>query len=285
MRVEVDRKSGFCFGVVKAISKAESGMDDGGPLYCLGEIVHNEAEVGRLTARGLTTISREQFFTLKNCRVLIRAHGEPPETYEYASANNIELLDATCPIVYRIQKKVADAWKKQRPAEGQVVIFGKRNHAEVLGLNGQTGHQAIVVEHAGDLAAIDPTKPVVLFSQTTKSPVAFREVAEAIRQLLNNPNQLEVVDTVCRQVSNRGPHLENFARRFDVVVFVAGRKSSNGTVLFQICQNANPRSYFISEVGELQAEWFTGAETAGVCGATSTPLWQMEEVAAKLRLM
>ncbi|NCC46130.1 MAG: 4-hydroxy-3-methylbut-2-enyl diphosphate reductase, partial [Bacteroidia bacterium] len=147
MKVEVDRKSGFCFGVVKAISKAERGVEDGRPLYCLGEIVHNEAEVGRLTSRGLTTISREQFFTLKNCRVLIRAHGEPPETYEYAAANNIELLDATCPIVHRIQKKVADAWERQRPLDGQVVIFGKKNHAEVLGLNGQTGHQAIVVEN------------------------------------------------------------------------------------------------------------------------------------------
>ncbi len=282
MRVEVDRKSGFCFGVVKAISKAETRLAEGEPLYCLGEIVHNEAEVGRLTSAGLETISREQFFSLTNCRVLIRAHGEPPETYQYARDNNIELIDATCPIVHRIQQKVASAWEAQRPVGGQVVIFGKRNHAEVSGLNGQTGHQAIVVEHPADIEAIDPTKPVVLFSQTTKSPEAFLAVATAIRNRALDPLSVEVVDTVCRQVSNRSPHLDAFARRFDAVVFVAGRKSSNGAVLFDLCLKANPKTFFISEVGELQTGWFKGVESVGVCGATSTPMWQMDEVAAVL---
>ncbi len=282
MRVEVDRKSGFCFGVVKAISKAESRLGEGEPLLCLGEIVHNEAEVSRLSSAGLKTIGREEFFTLKNCRVLIRAHGEPPETYAYARENNIELIDATCPIVHRIQQKVANAWDAQQPTGGQVVIFGKRNHAEVMGLNGQTGHKAIVVEHLADIEAIDPAKPVVLFSQTTKSPEAFKAIAAAIRNRAVNPSQVEVVDTVCRQVSNRGPHLEAFVRRFDAVVFVAGRKSSNGAVLFELCSRANPNTYFISKVSELQSDWFKGAESVGVCGSTSTPMWQMDEVAAFL---
>jgi len=279
MKVVIDTKSGFCFGVVNAIKKAEDELASKGMLYCLGDIVHNNEEVQRLAGKGMKTISREEFFTMKNCRVLIRAHGEPPETYAYARENNIELIDATCPVVLSIQKKIKKSFEQQSEKNGQMVIYGKPGHAEVEGLNGQTGHRALVVQSTDDLEKIDFTRPISLYSQTTKPLEGFREIAEAIRSRAGENVPVEIRDTICRQVSNRAPHLSQFASSYDVVLFVAGKKSSNGAVLFDVCRKANPKSYAISNTSEINQDWFKGAETICICGATSTPQWLMEEVA------
>jgi 4-hydroxy-3-methylbut-2-en-1-yl diphosphate reductase len=282
MRVEIDNKSGFCFGVVNAVKKAEDALSAEETLYSLGDIVHNGAEVHRLAGKGMKTISREEFYQMKNCRVLIRAHGEPPETYAYAKENNIEIIDATCPIVLAIQKKVRNTFKEQSLNNGQLVIFGKPGHAEVVGLNGQTGNTAIIISHKDDLDKIDFNLPVTLYSQTTKPLPEFREIADLILERAGGRIPVEIKDTVCRQVSGRAPHLEKFAARNDVVIFVSGKKSSNGAVLFDVCKKANRRSHMVSDSTEIQKEWFLGAESAGICGATSTPQWLMEEVACHI---
>ena len=285
MIVEIDKKSGFCFGVVNAIGKAEEGLTFQETLYCLGDIVHNTAEVERLSSKGMITITHEQYFTMKNCRVLIRAHGEPPETYAYARENNIELIDGTCPIVTNLQKKIKTSFEKLRENNGQLVIFGKPGHAEVAGLNGQTGNRAIIIQSKEELGKIDFSRPVSLYSQTTKPLDEFREIASLIRERAASDVSVEIRDTVCRQVSNRAPHLTQFAVSYEVVVFVAGRKSSNGAVLFAVCKAANPRTHFVSAPEELDKSWFDGASTVGICGATSTPPWQMELVAAHISAM
>ncbi len=285
MKIEIDNKSGFCFGVVNAIKKAEDALSAEETLYCLGDIVHNGAEVGRLAGKGMKTISREEFYRMKNCRVLIRAHGEPPETYTYAKENNIELIDATCPIVLNIQKKVRNTFKEQSANNGQLVIFGKPGHAEVVGLNGQTGNNAVIISNKEDIDKIDFNRPVTLYSQTTKPLAGFREIADLIRERADGRIPVEIKDTVCRQVSNRAPHLEKFAARHDVIIFVSGKKSSNGVVLFTVCQKVNPRSHMVEDTTEIQKEWFSGAESAGICGATSTPQWLMEEVACHIESM
>lgn len=279
MIVEVDQKSGFCFGVRNAIGKAEETLNNGGVLYSLGHIVHNEPEVKRLQEMGLKTITRDDFFKLKDCQVLIRAHGEPPSTYEYASRNNITLIDATCPVVLKLQQRVKMADEAMREENGQIVIFGHQGHAEVSGLAGQTDNRAIVIDNPDDYQTIDLSRPLVVFSQTTKAVADFRKLAENIRNHTKT-NRLEVHDTICRQVSNRVPHLEQFAARFDAIVFVGGLQSSNAQVLFEVCKKQNERSYFVSSPDDLHADWFSGAETVGVCGATSTPQWLMEKVAA-----
>lgn len=279
MIIEIDKKSGFCFGVVKAITKAENELNESETLYCLGDIVHNGEEVGRLANKGMVTISREEFFTLSNCRVLIRAHGEPPETYRYATENNIELVDATCPIVVQLQKKIRTSFDQQQLQNGQVVIFGKPGHAEVIGLNGQTGNQAIIISSLDEVDKIDFTRPISLYSQTTKPLSEFRMLAELIKLRAGDRVPVEIRDTVCRQVSNRGPHLREFANRFDLVIFVAGRKSSNGQALFGNVIDSNPNSHFVAHPGELDQSWFQGVNTVGICGATSTPMWLMEQVA------
>lgn len=279
MKITIDKKSGFCFGVVNAIKKAEDELVAEGTLYCLGDIVHNGAEVQRLNNRGMKTISRDEFYTMKNCKVLIRAHGEPPETYNYARANNIELIDATCPIVLNIQKRIRSSCDKLSEVDGQLVIFGKPGHAEVEGLNGQTGHKAIVIQSKEDIDKIDFSRPVVLYSQTTKSLAEFKEIAYIIRQRTVENIPVEIKDTVCRQVSNRAPHLEKFAADHEVIVFVSGKKSSNGAVLYAACKKINPRSFLVADASEIQQEWFAGVESVGVCGATSTPQWLMDEVA------
>jgi 4-hydroxy-3-methylbut-2-en-1-yl diphosphate reductase len=280
MKITIDKKSGFCFGVLNAIKKAEDELASEGTLYCLGDIVHNGAEVKRLNNRGMKTISREEFYTMKNCRVLIRAHGEPPETYNYARANNIELIDATCPIVLNIQKKIRSSCEKLSEVNGQLVIFGKPGHAEVEGLNGQTGHKAIVIQSKEEVDKIDFSRPVVLYSQTTKPLDEFREIADIISFRTRGNVPVDIKDTVCRQVSNRAPHLEKFAADHEVIVFVSGKKSSNGAVLFAACKKINARSYIVADTSEIEPEWFAGVESVGVCGATSTPQWLMEEVAA-----
>ncbi len=279
MRVEIDRNSGFCFGVINAIKAAEAELEKSERLYCLGDIVHNGKEVNRLEDLGLNSISKKEYFSLKNCKVLIRAHGEPPETYEYARKNNIELIDATCPVVLTLQKKVKRSYINQKRENGQVVIFGKKGHAEIVGLNGQTEYNAVIVETAGDIGKIDMSRPVTLYAQTTRPIDQFNEIAGGIADKIDTNVSLEIKDTICRQVSNRVPNLRIFVSEYDLILFVAGKKSSNGQYLFSVSKEENPNSFFISEVSEIDKAWFKGVKSVGVCGATSTPNWLMEEIA------
>ncbi len=279
MRVTIDDNSGFCFGVVYAIQMAEDELDQNHELYCLGDIVHNDIEVKRLAAKGLKVINHEQLRNLHDCKVLIRAHGEPPSTYITALENNIELLDASCPVVLKLQNRVKLAYD-QNDDDTQVVIFGIPGHAEVNGLQGQTNQNTIIITTEEDLDKIDYSKPIVLFSQTTKSTDKFYHIKSLIEERANALGNKKVVakDTICRQVANREPLLRKFSGKHDVIIFVGGKKSSNGKVLYQTCKSVNPNSYFISDVEELQKEWFDSANSVGICGATSTPFWLMEKV-------
>jgi 4-hydroxy-3-methylbut-2-en-1-yl diphosphate reductase len=279
MIVEIDKKSGFCFGVINAIRAAENELNDSEYLYCLGDIVHNGKEVERLEKKGLKTISKEEYFTLKNCKVLIRAHGEPPETYDYAKENNIELIDATCPVVLTLQEKVKRSYESKSAQQGQLVIYGKKGHAEIEGLNGQTDYNAIVIESKDEIEKIDTSRPVSFYSQTTKRIEDFNEIAGLIHSKMQPGVPVEIKDTICRQVSNRVPNLKIFSKNYDLILFVAGRKSSNGQYLFSICKEENPNSFIISRTDEIQKEWFSGVNSVGICGATSTPNWLMEDVA------
>jgi 4-hydroxy-3-methylbut-2-enyl diphosphate reductase len=279
MIVEIDRGSGFCFGVINAIKAAEKELQHEERLYCLGDIVHNGKEVDRLEKMGLKSISKEEYFTLSNCKVLIRAHGEPPETYEYAEKNNIELIDATCPVVLTLQEKVKDSYLHTKAQQGQLVIYGKKGHAEIIGLDGQTNGNAIVVESIADVDKIDMTRPISLYSQTTKRIEDFHDIAEAVKSKVQPGVPIQIKDTICRQVSNRVPNLKKFAVKFDLILFVAGEKSSNGNYLFAICKEENPKSYKITGTEQIEKSWFEGVESVGICGATSTPNWLMEEVA------
>lgn len=279
MIVEIDKKSGFCFGVINAIRAAENELSNSEYLYCLGDIVHNGMEVERLEKLGLKSISKEEYFTLKDCKVLIRAHGEPPETYDYAKQNNIELIDATCPVVLTLQEKVKKSYDSTIDVQGQIVIYGKKGHAEIEGLNGQTNQSAIIIESIAEIDKIDTTKPVSLYSQTTKRIEDFYQVAGLLKSKMQPGVQVEIKDTICRQVSNRVPNLKVFAKNYDLILFVAGRKSSNGQYLFTICKEENPNSFIISRTDEINSEWLSGVNSVGICGATSTPNWLMEEVA------
>lgn len=279
MRVEIDKRSGFCFGVIKTIKSAESELKSADKLYCLGDIVHNGMEVERLEKMGLHSITRDEYMQLKDCKVLIRAHGEPPETYEHAKKNNIELIDATCPVVLTLQEKVKGSYEKNKIMNGQVVIYGKKGHAEIVGLDGQINNKAIVLESIEDTSRIDFSRPVSLYSQTTKRVEDFYAIADKVKSSMKPGVPLEIKDSICRQVSNRVPHLKNFAKEFDVILFVAGHKSSNGRYLYTICKEENPRTHHISRIEEIDRSWLEGAESVGICGATSTPNWLMEEVA------
>ena len=279
MIVEIDRKSGFCFGVINAIRAAENELNVAESLYCLGDIVHNGMEVERLEKMGLKSISKEEYFTLKDCKVLIRAHGEPPETYDYANKNNIELIDATCPVVLTLQEKVKKSYDSTIDLQGQIVIYGKKGHAEIEGLNGQTNQSAIIIESIAEIDKIDTTKPVSLYSQTTKRIEDFYQVAGLLKSKMQPGVQVEIKDTICRQVSNRVPNLKIFSKNYDLILFVAGKKSSNGQYLFSICKEENPNSYIVSRTDEIKREWFSGINSVGISGATSTPIWLMEEVA------
>lgn len=276
-KVEIDKKSGYCFGVTRAIKKAEEELKKGTPLYCLGYIVHNTLEVERLTKLGLITIDMEQFKQLKNARVLLRAHGEPPSTYEIAKQNNIELIDASCPVVLTLQNRIKKK-DKETDHSTQTVIYGKKGHAEVVGLVGQTNDRAIVIEDIDELDKLDYTKDIHLFSQTTKPLDGFREISTEIESRMQKSAQFKSYDTICRQVSNRVPNLQEFAKKHDIVFFVAGKKSSNGKVLFEVCKKSNPNSYFISNPKEVDISLVKENISIGICGATSTPKWQMEEV-------
>ena len=284
MRVDIDDKSGFCFGVVRAIAEAERALADGGRVCSLGDIVHNRMEVQRLERLGLRTVSHADIRSIgSDCRLLVRAHGEPPSTYALARECGVEIIDATCPVVARLQERVKYAHGRMRSRGGQVVILGKRGHAEVVGLTGQVATPSVVVESVADLEAVDFSRPVYLLSQTTQSPELFAQVLDHLRRRLPGEGMLEFDRTICPRVSRREEHLRGFALRHDAIVFVCGRKSSNGKVLYGVCREANPRSYNIEEAGELQSEWVKGAESVGVCGATSTPEWLMREVADAIK--
>lgn len=282
--IEIDRQSGFCFGVINAIKHAERELDKGEELYSLGDIVHNNEEVERLQNRGMQTIDYTQLQSLNGKRVLFRAHGEPPKVYEMARERGIELVDATCPVVVRLQKQIHKKYQEIRPIGGQIVIYGKKGHAEVNGLVGQTDGEAIVIQHKEDVDQIDFTRPIALFSQTTQSLSGYHELIELLRSKISNETELFVQDTICRQVSNRIPHIEQFASQHELVLFVAGSKSSNGKVLYEHCRKGNERSVFISSADEITPQMLEPTpKTIGICGATSTPMWQMEEVARRLR--
>ncbi|GCB34967.1 4-hydroxy-3-methylbut-2-enyl diphosphate reductase [Bacteroides faecalis] len=278
IKVEIDEGSGFCFGVVTAINKAEEELTKGETLYCLGDIVHNSKEVERLKEMGLITINHDEFKQLRNAKVLLRAHGEPPETYMIARENNIEIIDATCPVVLRLQKRIKQGFLEDNQKEKQIVIYGKNGHAEVLGLVGQTDGQAIVIEKAEEVKKLDFSKSIRLFSQTTKSLDEFQEIVEYIKQHISSEATFEYYDTICRQVANRMPKLREFAASHDLIFFVSGKKSSNGKMLFEECLKVNPNSHLIDSQEEIDASLLKDVTSIGVCGATSTPKWLMEKI-------
>ncbi len=281
--VEIDSGSGFCHGVVTAIKKAEEELQKGGTLYCLGDIVHNNREVERLKEMGLITINHEQFNHLHDAKVLLRAHGEPPETYETALRNNIQIIDATCPVVLSIQRRIKKEYDKEDMHDKQIVIYGKNGHAEVLGLVGQTQGEAIVIEHLEEAKQLDFSKSIRLYSQTTKSLDEFRKIVEYIQEHISPDATFEYYDTICRQVANRIPNIRRFAASHELIFFVGGMKSSNGKILFHECQQVNPNSHFIDQASAIDDKLLEGVSSIGICGATSTPKWLMEEVSAAIK--
>lgn len=283
IKIEIDEQSGFCFGVVNAIKASEEELKKNNTLYCLGDIVHNGSEVDRLRKLGLITIDHHQFAQLNDTNVLLRAHGEPPSTYEIAKKNNINIIDATCPVVLRLQTKIKKL-HNDTDYNTQIVIFGKKGHAEVNGLVGQTNEKAIVIENLNDLDKLDFNKNIQLFSQTTKSLDEFNEIVETIKKNLSSNCSFKYNDTICRQVANRIPNIRTFAQRHDLVLFVSGKKSSNGKILFEECIKVNPNSHLIAEPDEINPDWLNeNINSIGICGATSTPKWLMEKVAEKLK--
>lgn len=274
VQIEIDDGSGFCFGVTTAIRKAEEELAAGKTLYCLGDIVHNGMECERLRSMGLITINHDELKALHNVKVLLRAHGEPPETYEIARRNNIEIIDATCPVVLQLQRRIKREYDSNPDA--QIVIFGKPGHAEVLGLVGQTNSKAIVIAGIDDAKALDFNRDIYLYSQTTKSLDEFHRIIDYIQEHISPEATFRSFDTICRQVANRMPNISSFAKRHDLILFVCGRKSSNGKVLFNECRSVNPNSHLIEGPDEIKREWIEGIDTIGICGATSTPKWLME---------
>lgn len=286
MKITIDDNSGFCFGVVYAIQMAEDELDMSDELYCLGDIVHNDIEVKRLIAKGLQIINHDDLKNLKNCKVLIRAHGEPPSTYQLALENNIELIDASCPVVLKLQNRVKTAFDESISKNAQIIIYGQPGHAEVNGLVGQTNQTATIIRTEEDLDKIDFSRPIIFFSQTTKSSQGYYKMKSMLEERMKIAGKepvIEANDTICRQVSNREPQLKNFAAQHDVILFVSGKKSSNGKVLYQVCKSINDHSYFLSDESDIKQEWFQNAQSVGICGATSTPMWLMEKIATSLQ--
>lgn len=277
--IEIDNGSGFCFGVVTAIQKAEEEINKSGHLYCLGDIVHNSNEVERLQKIGLETITHEQLNQLHDVKVLLRAHGEPPHTYEVARQNNISLIDATCPVVLQLQKRIRNTYH-ETPGDNnpQIVIYGKKGHAEVNGLVGQTQGNALVIESVDEVDKIDFSRNIYLYSQTTKSLEGFKKIVDEIQHRVAGKVQFSSFDTICRRVANRIPQIKQFAQNHDVILFVCGSKSSNGRILYEECRRVNPLSYLISNETEINLSWLDGKEHIGICGATSTPMWLMNQV-------
>ena len=289
MDITIDKNSGFCFGVVRAIQAAENELKNSNFLYCLGDIVHNNEEVIRLKNRGMTVIAKEEMQRLKDQKMLIRAHGEPPNTYQLAKQNNIAVIDATCHVVLKLQNSVCQGYLEIESKNGQVVIFGKKGHAEVVGLCGQTNDTALVVSSLDEIDSIDFHRPVRLYAQTTQSLSTFKDLVKLINQKymelgIEHPDFVWY-DTICREVSNRENSLKQFASDHDIIIFVSGEKSSNGMVLYKICQSANEHSYRVSGLDELKKEWFDGCKNVGVCGATSTPMWLMNAIAEKIKFI
>ena len=276
VNVEIDSGSGFCFGVTTAIQKAEEELAKGNKLYCLGDIVHNGQECERLKKMGLITINHEEFAQLHNVKVLLRAHGEPPATYELARKNQIEIIDATCPVVLRLQKRIKQEYDNS-PDNKQIVIYGKNGHAEVLGLVGQTNGKAIVIEGLSEVDRLDFSKDIRLYSQTTKSVDEFRQIVAYIQEHISPEASFEYHDTICRQVANRMPNIRGFASNHDLIFFVCGRKSSNGKILYHECKKVNPNTHLIDQPDEIDRSLLEGVQSIGICGATSTPKWLMEE--------
>lgn len=283
MKVEIDSNSGFCFGVVRAISLAEEALQrDGSQIYSLGDIVHNRKEVQRLEEMGLRRATHEDMEQMAGCRLFVRAHGEPPTTFQRAKELGIDVVDATCPVVAALQQRVIKACDRMKPLGGQVAILGKRGHAEVVGLTGQIAEPIVVIEGVEDLALLDYERHIYLLSQTTQSVALFHQIVEEIRKRLPQEEMLVAEDTICRRVANREKLLKEFAARHDVIIFVCGKKSSNGKVLYEVCREVNEQAYNIEEAAELKREWFLDCRSVGICGATSTPLWLMEEVARRI---
>ncbi len=282
MVIEIDKGSGFCFGVTRAIRKAEEELGSGNRLYCLGDIVHNGKECDRLERLGLKSIGHEEFNGLQDSKVLLRAHGEPPTTYSIAEKNNIRIIDATCPVVLHLQERIKQEYLADTNHEKQIVIFGKNGHAEVLGLVGQTEGNAIVIESPDEVSKLDFTRDICLYSQTTKSLSGFNKIVSYIKEHISPTATFTYFDTICRQVANRMSGIQEFASRHDLILFVCGKKSSNGRVLFTQCRNVNARSYMIESAGEIERDWLTDCNSIGICGATSTPKWLMEE--CKIRI-
>ncbi|MCX6325634.1 MAG: 4-hydroxy-3-methylbut-2-enyl diphosphate reductase [Bacteroidia bacterium] len=282
--VEIDKQSGFCFGVQNAVEIAEKALLRGEKVFSLGTLVHNDKEVQRLSSLGLTSIDHDEFRKLKNCKVLIRAHGEPPEIYITAEKNNITIIEATCPIVKRLQLKIKETWLKTKEGAGQIVIFGKPGHAEVVGLLGQINNEGILVSGPDDFQKIDVSRPVFLFAQTTMSVKEYRNFTDILRSKIaengiSDPDKNLIINkTICGQVSNREPHLKAFARKHDTIIFVSGRESSNGKMLYSVCKNINPETHFVSSPEEIEKSWFNGKKSVGICGATSTPKWLIENI-------
>ena len=290
MEIEIDSYSGFCYGVVNTIDLAEKLIKEGKPVYCLGEIVHNGEEVERLKSLGVKFIDHEELKNIHNATILIRTHGEPPSTYELIGQNNNLLNDGTCPIVKTLQKRVRQASEEAKEKNGQVVLFGKKTHAEVVGILGQAREKVIVVTELSDLEQIDFSRPVTIFSQTTQPAEGFRNIAEIIKQrmMANFPPEampLSVKDTICGHVSKRGLHLAEFSKKYETIIFISGKNSSNGKILFEICKNNNVNTHWISKSEELSRKWFEGISSVGICGATSTPRWQLEEASQKIYQM
>ncbi len=286
MIIEIDKHAGFCFGVRRAVEMAEKALAEDGTLYCLGDLVHNEKELERLNKLGLITIDPDTFKTLKNCRVLIRAHGEPPETYRIARQNNIDLIGATCPVVLKLQNKIKNKYIEMNERGGQIVIFGKKDHAEVKGLNGQTGYNAIIIDKDDDLDAIDFTRPIHLFAQTTKDKHDYSMLIERIKNRVAEKGdcvvEVSCTQSICNYVAGRVQHLQQFSKRFDIILFVSSPKSSNGKVLFEECRAINNNTHFVTGCEEIKPEWFKNIKSVGITGATSTPVWLMQEIAEKV---
>ncbi|MCQ2094749.1 MAG: 4-hydroxy-3-methylbut-2-enyl diphosphate reductase [Bacteroidaceae bacterium] len=277
MVIEIDNGSGFCNGVTRAIKAAEEELQQSQPLYCLGDIVHNGRECDRLRELGLITVDKAHLSDVHDTKLLLRAHGEPPSTYQQAREQNIELIDATCPVVLHLQKRIKADYDADPTHRKQIVIYGKNGHAEVVGLVGQTDGHAIVIETLEDARKLDFSKDIQLYSQTTKSLAGFREIVSYIQTHMQDEAVFNYFDTICRQVANRMPQIRDFAEHHDVILFVSGKKSSNGKVLFSECLSVNPRSHMIDSVDEIDFKWFDGAQSVGICGATSTPKWLMED--------
>ncbi|MDZ7737605.1 MAG: 4-hydroxy-3-methylbut-2-enyl diphosphate reductase [Bacteroidales bacterium] len=288
MKVEIEKHSGFCFGVERAIKMAEEALDAGEEIFSLGHIVHNEAEVERLERLGLVTINHDEFRKLRNKKVLIRAHGEPPETYDTARDNNIELIEATCPIVKSIQKTIKDDYNNNGE-QVQNLLFGKEEHAEVIGLVGQTGGKSILLSGLENIEKVDFNRPAAIFSQTTRSRERYAQLVKALKKEYKKAGHdpdfmLQVNNTICAQVANREPRLKKFCSKYDIIIFVSGKNSSNGKMLYKVCSDVNSDSHFISDESEIDYSWFKGVSSVGVCGATSTPKWLIRKVAEKIKM-